>query len=261
MSVGGKERPTMAADDDTGGDLRELDISDEERIERFKTAGYGGNVSDALWNLGIKDTVLSQRFGALQDGTVLAGRALPVKLHSHIESDAERERLEEKWERQGGHPQMRMMEAVRDSPDGTVLCFDCGGDMQPAHFGEMSCTLADANGCRGMVVAGNMRDTKYVVDMDFPAFCFGTTPNAFGGWDITEVNVPIHMEGHVTHYVDVHPGDFVFGDRDGVQIIPEAVVDEVLLRVEETHAEEEEERRRIREGMSIEEVYDEFGVL
>jgi len=44
-------------------------------------------------------------------------------------------------------------------------------------------------------------------------------------------------------------------------VIPETVVDEVLLRVEETHEEEQEERRRIREGMTIEEVYEEFGVL
>jgi regulator of RNase E activity RraA len=242
-------------------DPRKLDITDEERVERFREAGYGGNVSDALNRLGVRDTVLSQEFAPLEAGTVVAGRALPVKLHSHIESEAETERLEERWEREGGHPQRRMMQTVREKPDGSILCFDCGGDMQPAHFGEMSCTLAAENGCRGMIVAGNMRDTKYVVEMDFPAFCFGTTPNAFGGWDISDVDIPVHLPGHLTHYVEVHPGDFVFGDRDGVQIIPEAVVDEVLLRVEETHAEEEEERRRIREGMSIEEVYDEFGVL
>ena len=40
--------------------IRKLDITDTERIERFRTAGYGGNVSDALWALGICNTVLSQ---------------------------------------------------------------------------------------------------------------------------------------------------------------------------------------------------------
>jgi len=187
-------------------DPRELDITDEERVERFREAGYGGNVSDALRNVGVRDTVLSQEFSPLEAGTVVAGRALPVKLHSHIETEAERDRLRERWEREGGHPQRRMMQRVRERPDGSVLCFDCGGDMQPAHFGELSCALAEASGCRGMIVAGNMRDTKYVVEMEFPAFCFGTTPNAFGGWDITDVDVPIHLPGHLTHHVEVHPG-------------------------------------------------------
>ena len=42
--------------------IRHLDITDSERIERFRRAGYGGNVSDSLWELGVCDTVLSQRF-------------------------------------------------------------------------------------------------------------------------------------------------------------------------------------------------------
>ena len=63
-------------------EIRHLDITDLERIERFKKAGYGGNVSDSLWSLGVCDTVLSQRFKALRQGMQLVGRALPVKLHT-----------------------------------------------------------------------------------------------------------------------------------------------------------------------------------
>ena len=62
--------------------IRHLDITDSERIERFRRAGYGGNVSDSLWELGVCDTVLSQRFKPLRQGMVLVGRALPVKLHT-----------------------------------------------------------------------------------------------------------------------------------------------------------------------------------
>jgi regulator of RNase E activity RraA len=89
----------------------------------------------------------------------------------------------------------------------------------------------------------------------------GTTPNWHGGWEIIEVNQPVQLPGHLSHYVVVRPGDFVFADFDGVQLIPREVVDEVLLRVEETDERENEERRRIREGMSVDEVYEEFGVL
>lgn len=244
---------------------RQLDISDLERIDRFKRAGYGGSVSDALWHLGITDTVFSPRFVALRQGMQLVGRALPIKLHSLVErplSDEERTAREAKWEEAGGHPQKRMMRAVEDREDGTILCFDCGGDMQPAHFGEMSCQLAYSHGCRGMLLAGNCRDTQYVLKMpDFPIFTFGTRPNAFGGWIITEVDEPVYLPGHISHYVKVMPGDFIFGDNDGVQLIPAQFVDEVLLRVEETFEKENAEREQIAAGMSVDEVYRVFGVL
>lgn len=256
MTITGAERSSSP---------RRLDISDVERIARFRRAGYGGSVSDALWKCGITTTVLSSQFVPLRQGMQLAGRALPIKLHSLADQDltaAERAEQEARWEAEGGHPQKRMMRTVAERADGTVLCFDTGGDRQPAHFGEMSCQLAYAHGCRGMLLAGNCRDTQYVLKMpDFPVFSFGTRPNAFGGWIITEVNRPIYLPGHMTHYVRVTPGDFVFGDNDGVQIIPEAVVDEVLLLVEDTYERENEQREKIAAGMPVDEVYRVFGVL
>lgn len=241
---------------------RVLDITDLERIERFKRAGYGGNVSDSLWELGVMDTIVSSRLAPLRQGMQLAGRALTVKLHSLPGGDNLPEDDDPRWEAEGGHPQKRMMRAVADHEDGTVLVFDCGGDLQTAHFGEMSCHLAYAHGCRGMLLAGNCRDTQYVLKMDdFPVFSIGTRPHAFGGWLITAVDEPIFIPGHMTHYVTVSPGDFVFGDFDGVQIIPERFVDEVLLRVEEKFDKENREREQIAAGMPIDEVYKEFGVL
>ena len=171
--------------------IRKLDITDTERIERFRTAGYGGNVSDALWALGICNTVLSQQFKALRQGMVLVGRALPVKLHtvvidSSLGPGGESSSYVEDKLNGTEHPQKRMMRCVAESEPGSILCFDCGGDMQPAHFGEMSCQLAYSHGCRGMLIAGNCRDTQYVLKMpDFPMFSFGTAPNAFGGWIVT----------------------------------------------------------------------------
>jgi 4-hydroxy-4-methyl-2-oxoglutarate aldolase len=246
-------------------EVRQLAISDLERISRFRVAGYGGSVSDALYGLGVDDTVFSDRFRPLRQGMQLVGRALPIKLHSlvaGVDTPEQQQEQQRKWEAEGGHPQKRMMRTVADAQDGTVLCFDCGGDLQPAHFGEMSCQLAYAHGCRGMLLAGNCRDTQYVLKMpDFPMFAFGTRPNAFGGWVITEVNRPIFLPGHLTHYVRVMPGDFIFGDNDGVQLIPAAMVDEVLLRAEATFAKENEERKALAEGMPIDEVYRVFGVL
>lgn len=246
-------------------EIRKLNITDTERVERFRRAGYGGAVSDALNSVGVRDTIFSAQFKALRQGMQLVGRALPVKMHSQVDLDdfpAEKARIEARWEAEGGHPQKRMMRSVATSEPGSVLVFDCGGDLQPAYFGEMSCQLAYAHGCRGMLVAGNVRDTQYVLKMpDFPIYSFGTRPNAFGGWTILEVDVPVYLPGHITHYVRVAPGDFIFGDNDGVQLIPKHLVDEVLLRVEQIFEKENEERQQLAAGMPIDEVYRVFGVL
>jgi len=257
-----KKAPEVRRDKETG--MRILDITDTERIARFRKAGYGGAVSDAVSGHTLT-SVFSHRFKPLRQGMQLVGRAVPIKLHSvapREETPEQREAREKQFEAEGGHPQKRMMRLVDELEDGTVLCFDCGGDMQPAQFGEMSCQLACAHGCRGMLIAGNCRDTQYVLKMkDFPMFTFGTTPNAFGGWIIIEINKPIYLPGHMTHYVKVSPGDFIFGDNDGVQLIPKDVVDEVLLGVEKIHERESKQRKELAKGMPIDEVYREYGVL
>src|SRR2546427_12354606 len=95
---------------------RTLDTSDLERITRFRRAGYGGSVSDALNSLGVRDTVFSDRFRPLRQGMQLVGRALPIKLHSLVEPRTPEmvAALEADWAAKGGHPQKRMMRAVAD---------------------------------------------------------------------------------------------------------------------------------------------------
>src|SRR5947209_10712873 len=86
--------------------LRQLPITDLERIARFRTAGYGGSVSDALNNLGVRDTIFSSEFNALRQGMQLIGRALPITLHSQVEvarTPEEQRALNAKWEAEGGH--------------------------------------------------------------------------------------------------------------------------------------------------------------
>lgn len=73
---------------DPDDDPRQLDITDLERIERFKEAGYGGSAADALYEVGCREFVFDQDLLAVSEGEVLAGRALPVKLHTYPKTDA-----------------------------------------------------------------------------------------------------------------------------------------------------------------------------
>lgn len=240
---------------------RKLNIDDLERVDRYKLL-YGGCLSDALWLTGIVNTILDHSIKPLREHDVIAGRCLPVKWHSLAPesnlSGKKKEDHEKKWQIEGS-PQKIMHSSVFP---GCVLIFDTGNDTQAAQFGEMSCNLAQSRGCVGVVNSGTTRDVKYILKLkNFPYFSKGTTPNAYGGWRIIDVNVPIHIKGHLTYYVVVNPGDFIFGDDDGLQIIPKDYVDEVLLKAEEILEFEEKERKLIRDGMPIDEVYNTFGDL
>jgi regulator of RNase E activity RraA len=240
---------------------RRLDIDDAQRIKRFDRA-YGGAISDACLQCGIVDNVLSHDLKPLRPGSVIIGRALPVKWHSQAPesrmSEADYLARQTKW-KQLGSPQKQMHAAIEP---GHVLVFDTGHDLHAAQFGEMSCTLARARGAEGVINSGMTRDVRKINRMDgFAYFSRGTTPNAYGMGRPLEVNVPIWMPGHLTHYVPIYPGDFIFGDEDGLQTIPSGLVDEVLLKVEEILDFEDAEREQIDQGMPIDEVFAEFGDL
>lgn len=238
-----------------------LDISDIERVARYRKL-YGGCLSDALFINGIVNTVVSHDLKPLREHDILAGRAVPIKWHSlapeiHLTKE-QYEARQTLWEKEGT-PQKKMHSAVKP---GSVLVFDNGGDTQAALFGEMSCTLARSHGCVGIVNNGLTRDCQYILKMgSFPYYTRGTTPNAYGGWRVIGVNEPIYLPGHLTHYVIVNPGDFIFGDDDGLQVIPEPYVDSVLLKAEEILGFENQERKMIADGLPIEEVYKKFGDL
>ena len=154
------------------------------------------------------------------------------------------------------------MRAIAGAADGVVVCYDCGGDQRIGHCGEMTCQLARAQGARGMLMAGNLRDSQYIIKMpDFPVFSFGVCPFTDSEWVITEVNEPIYLPGHLSHYVLLKPRDFLFGDNDGVQLIPGDLVDEVLLQVEALYEHENKVRAALTSGMPVAEVYKVFGVL
>ena len=257
----GEEYPYKIPKKPDPKDVRTLDIDDPERVERYKKL-YGGCLNDALWLTGIVDTILDHGIKPLNHGDIIAGRCITVKWHSvapeiHM-TEEEKDARYLKWQKEGS-PQKRMMKSIIP---GAVLVFDTGGDMQAAQFGEMSCTLAKSRGCVGVINSGMTRDTRYILKIEnFPYYARGTTPNAYGGYRVIDVNIPVHIRGHLTHYVVVNQGDFVFGDNDGLQVIPKDYVDEVLIRAEEILDFENEERRLIREGMPIDQVYDMYGDL
>lgn len=250
-------------EDPERGEPRTLPISDLERIERYTRAGLGGSVADALERWGSGGTVLSSAFQPIVPDAVLTGRALPVRVQRAPEGrqgpnwglDADY------WDPRGGHPQKRLMTRILERDDGTVLCFDASGDLDTAYFGDMMVLTAQRFGARGMLLAANCRDTKVLRTLGFPIYSLGTHPAPTVGWEIIVFDESILLPGHERRSVRVGPDDWIYGDADGVQIIPARLVDEVLLYCEEVFETEIAERDAISGGRPIEEMIAEYRIL
>ena len=114
---------------------------------------------------------------------------------------------------------------------------------------------ARERGCTGAVVDGGLRDTRFILRMEFPVFCrFRCSASSIGRSDITEWILPITIGETI-----IHPDDFVFGDADGVVIIPKALTIEVLLKTEEIVQREDAMRAELAKGVTVSEVYKKYG--
>lgn len=150
---------------------------------------------------------------------------------------------------------IRALESV--SP-GDVIVYDTSGCFDVAAWGELISNAAKARGGHGAVVDGAVRDVTRIgwIKPPFQIFARGTTPaDSKGRFDTIEYNVPVRCGG-----VRVEPGDFIFGDSDGVAVIPKNIVEEVLVKSEERMVKEDKVRDALRKGEPIADVTHRYGV-
>jgi 4-hydroxy-4-methyl-2-oxoglutarate aldolase len=131
------------------------------------------------------------------------------------------------------------------------------GSERTCLWGELLSTAARARGATGCLLDGHARDVARILEMGFPVFCTGFRPvDSSYRSTVVDFECPIQCGG-----VMVMPGDIIFGDIDGVIVIPSdrlaATVQAALEKVEaENHS-----REMLEEGYLLRDVYDRFGVL
>jgi RraA family protein len=115
---------------------------------------------------------------------------------------------------------------------GDVVIVDAGGSTMNAVLGDLISTKAKHRGAQGFVVDGLVRDLPSIQELvDFPVFARGTTPIGPLHRGPGEINFPICCGGVV-----VNPGDLVVGDAMGVVIVPQAIAEELLQRLQQHEA-------------------------
>jgi len=131
------------------------------------------------------------------------------------------------------------------------------GAHNSALWGELLTASAKARGAVGAVVDGFARDTPMVLEQNFPVFCSGTwAQDSSVRTYVFDYRCDIEI-GQVT----IHDGDLVFGDVDGVLIIPKDVAEEVIEKALQKAATEKTMRKAVEQGMLVTDAFNKFGVL
>src|SRR5581483_8263277 len=113
--------------------------------------------------------------------------------------------------------------AVARAPAGSVLVVDVGLQPELGYWGEVLTTAAEARGIAGLVIDGCVRDSAALEAHRFPVFATGVALRGATKTLPGAVGVPV-----VVGEVEVNPGDWVVGDRDGVVIVPGGALDDVI---------------------------------
>lgn len=220
-------------------DIQPLAVSDEEICERLEKL-YTGAINDVLREHCLMDQAMPNNILPLKLDMCRAGVAYTIRSAPNPTV--------------GGEMNIRaqMLDAM---PKGCCVIWDAGIENEAAHWGEVMTASAIARGARMAVINGGLRDTRQVLAQDFPVFYrYRTSNGSLGRTKITEYNVPLRIGK-----VYIKPGDFIFGDIDGVVVIPRAIALEVLERAEKIKSNEKEMRGMVYEGFSAVKMIDEGG--
>jgi 4-hydroxy-4-methyl-2-oxoglutarate aldolase len=200
-------------------------------------------VSDTLDRLGIRGNTMAPRIRPLYARARIAGFAATVHC---VEVDAPPADREDWYKRE--------LEAVDALQPGDVMVVStCPG----CYWGELLATASRFRGARGIVADAYTRDTLALIEMAFPTFVAGISPeDSLGRIDVDAIGIPVRCGG-----VTVHPGDLVLADHDGVVVVPSAVAEQVVTLAEEKVSGEKLVREKLAEGMPVLEAFRTYGVI
>ena len=204
-------------------------------------------LSDTLDSLGLMQQAMKPFMRPLDDTLQLIGRArtgLYMPMYSLPEA--------------GQNPYEVEIALVDDLAPGEVVVLACDGPSERiAPWGELLSTASVARGATGCVTDGLVRDVRQIREMRFPVFCGGIGPlDTKGRARMVDRDVPVMCAG-----VGVRSGDLVFGDVDGVVVVPQAVEQEVVRRALDKISGENQSRDALQRGEKLADVFRRLGIL
>ena len=216
--------------------------NDTELFALVRQHLFSAIIGDVLDLIGRHHQFLPQRCRPLAPHMMLAGRAMTV-----LEADVFHI---------PAPPFGKMLEALDNIGEHEVY-LAAGCAPRYALWGELMATAAKKRGAAGAVLAGYSRDTRGILDLDFPTFSYGSyAQDQRGRGMVVDYRVPLEVEG-----VLVLPGDILIGDVDGVVVLPRECEQEVISRAVEQARKEKTARTMLLNGARAADVFTETGVL
>ena len=204
---------------------------------------YTGILCDVMDGMGYRNQALGMGIKPLGDDTVIFGPAF-TSIGTQVYSMPE-------------NPLIAQCEVVDQLKEDEVFVLVTRGEQNCAVFGELFATAVNVKKGAGVLLDGLARDVKALKKMEFPLFYKGVNPKTSKGrCEINEAQVPIVIDG-----VTIHPGDMIFGDIDGVAVIPAAIADEVFQKALDTILKEDQVRDGLKKGRSLYDVYTDIGAI
>lgn len=199
-------------------------------------------IGDILDSMGRMNQFLPQGISPLVETHVLVGRAMPVLIADVFGPQRE--------------PFGRLTEALDQLEPGEIY-LACSGKIDCSAWGEILTVTAKARGANGAVIDGFHRDTKKILDENWPVFSRGNYAQDAG----VRSSVLDYRTNVVIGGVQIRPGDLMVGDIDGIVVIPADVEQEVVEMALDKVRMENIVRKAIEEGMTSTEAFARFGVL
>jgi regulator of RNase E activity RraA len=214
-------------------------------IETIKSRLNAALLSDALDEVGLRSQALSPATRPLEVEHVMCGRARTA-IYVEVAQVVP-----------GRNPYELEINLVDSLRPGEVAVMACGGSRRIAPWGALLSTASHVRRAAGCVTDGFVRDTQTIKELGFPVFHRGIAPlDSKGRGEVQAIDVPVMCDG-----VRVESGDLVFGDADGVVVIPRASEADVLRVAFDKLAKEVDSFALLRAGTSLREVFALHGVL
>lgn len=145
---------------------------------------------------------------------------------------------------------LALHQAIYAAEAGDVLVLDCRGYREAGHFGDIMATACQLRGIAGVVIDGSCRDSEDIRKLGLPVFVRGFQPSGTVKESLAELNVPVLAGG-----IEVKPGDILFGDCDGVVVVPREYEDEVFAKAEAKYEKEQQIIEELKKGRTTLEIY------
>ena len=225
--------------------------NDKELFKIAKKELFTALVGDVLDKMGYLHQFLSPNIKPLRKDMVTIGRAMTV-----LEADVFAESANQTHNPMMKKPFGIMFEALDSLKENEVyIC--SGSSPRYALWGGLMSTRALKLKSVGAVVDGYSRDTNEIEKLNFPTFSLGTYAQDQGPrGKVIDYRVPIEFNG-----ILINPGDIVYGDRDGVLIIPQEVEKEAFEGAIEKARGEKLVQKALENGMSTVEAFEKFGIM